>query len=95
MPVVKFLQFSSMKKLPESFLMKSLRNSRKQGGFTRIYRVGPRRSAVEMAIIELIYTDETRNFVPGFIIVSGNSQRETVNSQVALAIQDKRCIIII
>lgn len=29
MPVVKFLQFSSMKKLPESFLMKSLRNMQK------------------------------------------------------------------
>lgn len=29
LPVVKFLQFSSMKKLPESFLMKSLRNMQK------------------------------------------------------------------
>lgn len=34
--VVKFLQFSSMKKLPESFLMKSLRNSRKT---RRLYSV--------------------------------------------------------
>ncbi len=55
MPVVKFLQFSSMKKLPESFDEIAPKYAERQGGFTRIYRVGPRRGdAAEMAIIELV-----------------------------------------
>ena len=56
MPVVKFLQFSSMKKLPESIFDEiAPKYAERQGGFTRIYRVGPRRGdAAEMAIIELV-----------------------------------------
>ena len=46
----------------------------RQGGFTRIYRVGPRRGdAAEMAIIELIYfrAVKSRNFGSCFFCVPG------------------------